>query len=115
MPSKPKTALWTSTFREETRSSEWSEWCEQEDFPTGDRFFVLTPRQGTKVLSVNDENDEARLPLTKSGQIDFEAIASWGFDGLRTPCGRCGGLFDTWDCESTVWFNCDWIATVEEV
>ncbi len=114
LPSKPRSALWTSTFKEETRTSEWTEWCQFEDFHLGGRFFLLRAKPETRLLTVRTEDDERHLPL-QDGQIDFAELADWGFDGLRTLRWRSDSLFDRWSCESTAWFNTDWIESVEEI
>ncbi len=119
---KPKKALWTSTF--ENGSSDWCEWLLREEWYVNKHFFLLKPRKDVRVLTIASREDGELIPRDEKGYIDFFALAAEGWDGLRVLANLTGfcfhadgseNLFGFWDVESTVWFNTDWVESVEEI
>ncbi len=110
---KPTKALWSSTF--ENGISDWIKNRIWNKCEVGNRFYLIRPKRDVKVFEVLSKEDEAKVPLDENGHIDYQSLANQGYDGLRTTSFTFFGPFDGWDCESTVWFNKDWIESVEEV
>ena len=129
---KPINGFWTSSWREETRDSDWVEWCRGNDYgnPNTDHWFLLTPRKDARVYVIDSYADLERLikkypyvsPRARNirdwqevhryyTSIDFERM-SQDYDGLRlTERGNSRLHMSTpldmnlWDAESTVWFR----------
>ena len=122
----PGTGLWTSTWREDTRDSAWTEWCFYEDFdePLKKYWWLLIPRKNCHIYTINTLNDLHHL--LASYRLDIPAYRHYGdlgltldferlsqdYDGLwlteegqqathlSHPCNLYG-----WDAESTLWFR----------
>lgn len=122
LSTKPERALWSSTLVDGT--SAWEKWCEYEEpeWVNGVPHWVLVPKETTKVFTVDTIDDAWELPTMPIGrykQVDFCQLARDGYDGLHLTENGAAELhwdtdslgfdFNAWDCESTVWFNADWI------
>lgn len=134
---KPKreTGLWTSSWREKTRDSEWVEWCVGEDFgePYKKSWWVLTPRSQLRLYVIESVGDllvllkefpweteaQRRLNAVNStshldryfAYIDFERLAQT-YDGIwLTERGNDATHLsyphglNAWDVESVLWFR----------
>lgn len=53
------TGLWTSTWREETRDSEWVEWCISNDYgsPYAQSWYLLTPAETANLYIIDGVGD----------------------------------------------------------
>lgn len=142
---KPKRAMWTSSYDPEWKSIGWIAWnlAEQTDM-LKDCLYRIVPKKRVKVYEIDTVEDwlSARLPkiekrnpiqrflfgrLTTEGFIDFVDLAKRGYDGVHvTHQGAMIGhdfsanreaqrSLYSYDCESTVWFNTNWIKSVELV
>lgn len=124
---KPEKALWTSSVIKDDKgevSSEWSDWCIDEEFanPYSKKKTILVPKKDAKVFELNWKT-EKKLPTRRSSSmfmlatkhIDWNALVEAGYDGFNLPCRTGLGMllagcdFSSYDCESTVWFNTNWI------
>lgn len=123
---KPTTGLWTSSVYSDSQYvSAWQEWCSGSDFPCGKHHFLIHPKQNIKVFEPTKFSDlrlaENKMPAPLPPTIDFAWYAEQGYDGFHISTSGLWihkGLFypfQTWDCESTCWFNYDWIDTVEKI
>jgi hypothetical protein len=131
---KPKSTsgLWTSSWREETKDSEWVEWCRGENFsnPDESQWFLLTPKEHSRLYVIDCYADLERLLETYLWElpeikrlselsylrryyrgIDFERL-SQDYDGLHLTSHGNEDLhhgfpldMNAWDSESTVWFR----------
>ena len=133
---KPKstTGLWTSSWREETKDSEWVEWCRGQEFDSPDesQWFLLTPKTDSRLYVIDCYSDLQRLidiynwesPISKTIKrklgdpyarhyegIDFVRLAQ-DYDGLHLTSNGNEQLhlshplnMNAWDSESTVWFR----------
>ena len=124
---KPTSALWTSSVQKDEKdelSSEWREWCIDENFanPYSRRRTILIPKKDTKVFQLNWKTEKELLTkrsrprfIFAAYHVDWSALVEAGYDGFNLPCKTGLGMllggcdFSAWDCESTVWFNTDWI------
>ena len=125
VPNKPSAGLWTSSaFMDSPYLSPWQEWCANNDYHCGIHHFTLIPKTNLKVFEPNSLSElrtiEPELPILPPS-IDFAWYAREGYDGfhvtdrmLNMPADDIHP-FHGWDCESTVWFNYDWIARVEKI
>lgn len=124
---KPQGAFWTSTqYYDAPYVSAWEEWCRRNDFHCGKNHFLIHPKKDLKVLEPTKVSDlrtiEPDLPLPYP-IIDFEYYASQGYDGFHLSekalymmeADRCMRPFHAWDCESTAWFNMNWIDSIERI
>lgn len=125
---KPATGLWTSSKYTDSRYvSAWQEWCINNNFHCGQHQFILHPKENLKLIVPTNMDDirtvKSDLPVRSfmDPHIDFEWYAKEGYDGFHVSeevLFRSYGWispFHLWDCESTVWFNYDWIASVEKI
>ena len=123
---KPKKALWTSTYIDKESISSWYLWCCMEDFELKDCLYLIEPKSNIKVVELNDVEDLLDLPTVRvfnQVTLDFERIAKRGYFGIHLTKEGFWSIKDLsiyhlnsvvssfwgWDCESTVWFNTDWI------
>lgn len=129
LESKPKKALWSSTLHDGT--SEWEQWCfyEEPEWIEGVEHWVFVPKTDTKVFTVDSVEDAKKLPIISIGfssrLIDFRKLAGDGFDGLHLTSKGAQDLhwgvkglgfdFNSWDVESTVWFNTRWIQSIHRL
>lgn len=126
---KPKKALWTSTYLNPEEISDWYLWCKEEEFELRDCLYLIKPKENIKVLELNSIEDLVKLPTVRLFNqviLDFNLIAKRGYYGIhltRYGLSNIRGLsinypnsvissFWSWDCESTVWFNTDWIERI---
>lgn len=127
---KPKKALWTSAYLNLEEISDWYLWCRAEEFELRGCLYLIEPKENIKLLELNSIEDLVELPTVRLFNqviLDFNLIAKRGYSGIHLTGGL---LFDirrnmirrpsilvdsvaeslySWDCESTVWFNTDWI------
>lgn len=125
VPNKPNTGLWTSSaLTDSPFLSPWQEWCANNDYHCGVHHFTLIPKTNLKVFEPDSLSElrtiEPELPILPPS-IDFAWYAREGYDGFHVS-DRILNLpsddihpFHGWDCESTVWFNYDWIARIEKL
>lgn len=131
---KPNEAFWTSSvyFGKDDRKyhSAWTDWCEINDYLCNydsDVAYILIPKKKTKVLTINDGEDYDRLirdyiTVKKTFDpryneyLDFKKMQDNGYDGFHLTSNAAWQFhfhqFNSWDCESTAWFNVDWIKEV---
>ena len=136
---KPQRALWTCTYTDELSEIGWVEWCyyNQPEWIQNE-LYLITPKEEVKVYEINTIEDYKSDELIKlpsnvafmSQFINYEAMADKGYDGIHfsTNAAALGHSFtfesdeltmgistalNPIDCESTVWFNTDWISSVE--
>jgi hypothetical protein len=137
---KPQRALWTCTYTDNLSEIGWLEWCyyNQPDWIQNE-LYLITPKKEVKVYEITTLEDYKSDELIKlpnndiftSQYIDYEAMADKGYDGIHfsTYAASLGHAFTLFsddestmnismalnpiDCESTVWFNTDWISSVE--
>lgn len=124
---KPNKALWTSDWNDNINEIAWIQWADWEDFPIKDILYKIIPKRNVKVYEVTTCSDYYAKDLPKTIQhskIDYFKLQELGFDGFRvTQAGACLGHSSTngvlqlsvFDCESTVWFNIDWIKSIERI
>ena len=125
VPNKPNTGLWTSSaLTDSPFLSPWQEWCANNDYHCGVHHFSLIPKTNLKVFDPDSLSElrtiEPELPILPPS-IDFAWYAREGYDGFHVS-DRILNLpsdaihpFHGWDCESTVWFNYDWISSIKKI
>lgn len=125
VPNKPNTGLWTSSaLTDSPFLSPWQEWCANNDYHCGVHHFSLIPKTNLKVFEPDSLSDlrtiEPELPILPPS-IDFAWYAREGYNGFHVS-DRILNLpsddihpFHGWDCESTVWFNYDWISSIKKI
>ena len=131
---KPNEALWTSSLIEGNNISEWVEFIKYEDFKIKPCLYILEPKDKVNLYYIDNMNDIESIPVLVDWKgnvtIDYKKLQRWGYDGVSlTSEGNCimksfryySGLnnsedlfsllmkMTTWDTESTVWFNTNWI------
>ena len=137
MANKGRGGLWTSTLYEHEETgepwSDWCRWCAGERWGATDKngtskAWALRPHENVQVAVIDTVEDAHRwrqagiLRLMELGgqifhgmwEIDFEALAEAGIDGLRLteegqwrtriPEREVPSLYG-WDSESTCWFR----------
>lgn len=116
---KPYKALWTSTLID-TNSSSWDLWCQINEFNVKNHRikYKIIPKDNLKIFEINNEEDLNFLPkiydpIFNKNVIDFNIIAKL-FDGIHCINYILPQLYG-WDCESTVWFNTNWIKSIERL
>lgn len=130
---KPTNALWTSNYTpDEEYPSEWVRWCEKTEFHCGKNKFLLIPKDTIKVfqplvtLDLQPDLTPREFPVPCHPVVDFGWYADKGYDGFRVDMADIYNLrgqynidvlspFRFWDCESTAWFNYDWIAEIQKI
>ncbi len=72
---EPGTGLWTSSWRESTRDSDWVEWCKASDYGSVDTriWWLLTPNERTNLYTI-----ESRFDL-----LDLLTRYTWETDMLK--------------------------------
>ncbi len=125
VPNKPSTGLWTSSVLNDSPFlSAWQEWCANNDYHCGIHYFTLIPKTNLKVFEPDNLSDlrtiEPELPILPPS-IDFAWYFHEGYDAfhvsdriLNMPADDIHP-FHGWDCESTVWFNYDWIDCIKKL
>lgn len=124
---KPDKALWTSDWNNNINEIAWIQWADWEDFRIKDVLYKIIPKRNVKVYEVTTRSDYYAKDLPKTIQqskIDYFKLQELGFDGFRvTQAGSWLGhnftngvlQLNGFDCESTVWFNIDWIKSIERI
>ncbi|PES54361.1 hypothetical protein [Bacillus thuringiensis] len=128
---KPRGGLWTSTFINEEKGSDWVMWCDYADFSTqtNTKSWLLTPSKSAKIAIVDSVKDLKELTEKYKARSDFPLLGIEGlmqrfdylidyeklsqdYDGFRlTEKGQAETRFshpynlNGFDCESTVWFR----------
>ena len=113
-----KGGFWTSTYKPGIVSS-WVQWCGVSEYTTHKttHHFLLDVVPGANVLDTWYDADIIRTYEYYTGElsyaegrylINFANMAHSGYDGIHYS-GRVQDIlrssFDTWDCESTLWFR----------
>ena len=137
---KPSRALWTSTYKDNPSNIGWIEWCYY-NMPNWieDELYLLIPKPETNVYEINTIDDYLSEELIKLSVYDnpmgplinYQAMCNKGYDGIhfssRAAALGHSFMFDdklTWDvslalnaidCESTVWFNTNWVSSVGRI
>ena len=129
---KPTGGFWTSTVLGTRKYdidgnlyhipySDWMDWCIAERFKIGDKIFVIHPKDNLKVYDINTENDLLNVPIVNGisdNCIDYKLLWQEGYDGVHISQYIAMALhlhsfnklmFNSWDSESTCWFNIHWI------
>ena len=113
---KPKKALWTSSYIDEESISSWYIWCCMEDFELKNCLYLIEPKSEIKVLELNNAEDLLDLPTVRvfnQVTLDFERIIKEGLWSIKDlSIYYLNLVFSSFwgrDCESTAWFNVDWI------
>jgi len=116
---KPYKALWTSTLID-TNSSQWDLWCQINEFNIKNHKikYKIIPKNNLKVFEINNEEDLNSLPKQFDSflgkyMINFNKVSKL-FDGIHCIDYTLPQLYG-WDCESTVWFNTNWIKSIERL
>ena len=123
---KPCEALWTSSWNSHKECISWIKWCLREEFKMKNTLYKITSKRKVKLYEIDNPKDYTDNQLPKKGDyIDYKKLVQLGFDGLHvTDTGAIlGHLSDfeymirlnAFDCESTVWFNTDWIDMIEDI
>lgn len=125
---KPRKALWTSDWNNNIEEIAWIEWAKWEDFQIKEFLYKVVPKEKVKVYEVSSYEDYYSKKLPKTGNyknINYVELQERGFDGFRVTrsgawlghnFGDRGVLqLNAFDCESTVWFNTNWIKTIEKI
>lgn len=124
---KPRIALWTSTWNSNYKEIPWIEWCLRERFDMNETLYKIISSKTLKIYQIDsaDDYEDSSLPKDTEDFIDYNKLKELGFDGLHiTRNGSCLGHDFTYkkamklngfDCESTVWFNTDWIDNMEVI
>lgn len=141
---KPNEALWTSSLDKDNKyMSAWIEWASYEDFILKECLYKIVPKKDIRIFEIDGIDDLVEISTERIPdddvfgsfyQIDFRDLKHKGFDGvhlttkgnlqlhnpplhrimignkLRTIVGVNG-----WDCESSVWFNTEWIDDIVRV
>ena len=121
---KPRGGIWTSTFIDNKKISEWCEWCRsnQNDWVKGYDWFKFHVNKDAKILLINGIDVvkylRKRFPV-KSKIADMFAILDWEkisqyYDGVylsqiamretHMPNDMKLSLYG-WDCSSSLWFR----------
>ena len=111
--------MWTSTLIN-TNSSQWELWYQINEFNV-DKYkikYKIIPKDNLKIFEINNQEDLNFLPkqfdcFLDKNVIDFNIIAKL-FDGIHCINYVLPQLYG-WDCESTVWFNTNWIKSIEKI
>ena len=127
---KPQSALWTSTLEGKLIDTGWISWCNANNFGIKghNSVFFIKPKANINVFEI--ETLEDALSIIKSsdsymGYIDYKKLAK-DFHGIHFTwtAVALGKVFNNQiplyissflniiDCESTVWFDSDWIDNV---
>lgn len=142
---KPERAMWTSTFNPNVRKIAWIKWNIEEDVGMLQScLYRIVPKPAIKVYEIDTVGDwinrrlpkidtPSRLkqflfgPILNAGFIDFEALKKRGYDGVHVTSNAAALghnveidrkimlALNSYDVESTVWFNTTWIDKVELV
>ena len=124
---KPDEALWTSSWNDVYKEIAWIEWSLREYFKIKDVLYKVTSKRPVKLYEIDTPEDYEShlLPKTDEYYIDYKKLVDLGFDGLHvTDTGAILGhvsdfeymmRLNAFDCESTVWFNTDWIGEIERI
>lgn len=125
---KPVGGLWTSTWNAKQKTSEWVEWCRDNDFGNPDNYLwhLLTPSSEVRIAVIDSFADlmallksyprpmPSVLAFWEQHYLDFEKM-SQDYDavhltvrGQRQTHLSYPGLYG-WDCESCLWFR--WMFT----
>jgi hypothetical protein len=129
---KPTRAIWTSEYDEDLNNVGWIEWCKWNKPEWLDGYlYMIYPKPGIKVYEINDVDDYTSSELVKLDRpgmlyIDYQAMADKGYDGIHFTfaASLLGHSFmdipinittalNPIDCESTVWFNMNWVDRVD--
>jgi hypothetical protein len=122
---KPQYGLWTSTWDEAGKTSDWVDWCVDASFgtPYEQQWFLLNVKPDARIYQIDNSHDLRNLfksyrrqftgpmaALNTLGYLDYEQI-SQDFDAIHlTAQGQQHARFGAdnlygWDCESTIWFR----------
>lgn len=103
---KPLNVLWTSPINPLTGKTEWSTWCEENDFRTNSlqNKYHIVPDEDARILLGKEDNPELRKYIIDDKRLNFEAIAQ-DYDALYVPNPPSMGLFDGWDVSTCIFFN----------
>ena len=131
---KPGGAFWTSSYTPKKKwASAWIEWCYEFNFKCGSNHFLITPKKGLKIFRPDDIKSLKSLPKEEGSfcgitiypvTVDFAWYADEGYDGFHLePEDVWMGFWDfgamppfkSWDCESTAWFNYNWIERIDKL
>ena len=116
---KPYEALWTSTLID-TNSSQWELWYQINEFNV-DKYkikYKIIPKDNLKIFEINNQEDLNFLPkqfdcFLDKYVINFNKVSKL-FDGIHCINYTLPQLYG-WDCESTIWFNTNWIKSIEKI
>jgi hypothetical protein len=136
---KPRHGLWTSTLKDNPADIGWIEWAYY-NMPKKiqNELYMLIPKPSANVYEIDSIDDYLSDELVKlpgdmfiKYYIDYLGMRKKGYDGIHfteraAALGHSFGFDDvlTWnvslalnsiDCESTVWFNTDWISSVGRI
>lgn len=136
MPNKPKrnSCLWASPIREDG-TDDWGEWCENEQFSTGDnsKWFIFKLSDNAKLLTLNGREDLDKFVNSKYQRMfpfehtiahilnpDFEKISE-DYDAMLVymtyegDIGFEGSYYRLygWDVDTLLVFNPDIIIEIE--
>lgn len=127
------TVIWTSTAEKinDSYTSEWVEWCKNE-MPQwlSDTGILYKVQPSAKVLSMNTDKDAFKIAqyygiqppknpmdwITWSRKFPWDEIEN-DFDAIHhIPTSRMSNiLMNSWDVESTAWFNTKHLQNLGEV
>ena len=135
---KPNSALWTCDFQENITDIGWVEWNLREyagwdinkAFIRSCLYTLIPKKKEFKVYEISKLEDLKDIPYIKmqgDNFFNYEELKQEGYDGLHitwegASLGHSFGhvvrfevtfMMNCFDCESTVWFNTDWIEEVK--
>lgn len=127
MRNKPTSGgIWTSSLKED--SSAWLDWCHKAGFGKWEKAAILTPKHDVKIYVIDSFESLDKVSWHVKGvnrrSIYFEKLENEGFHGVQATEKAVMELgffppeadlldLNAWDCESTFWFNTDWVQEVE--
>lgn len=96
----------------------WKEWCEREDFPSGNDLFTFKLKDNAKIYVVDNYEDLERISTLKDrfgrGSINFKELLANNYDGIYVTDNAVSSLryiegniqdLSCWDVESLCVFN----------
>lgn len=135
---KPCCALWTCDFQEKLEDIGWIEWNLREyagwdinkAFIRRCLYTLIPKKKDFKIYEISGLEDLKDIPYIKihdENFFDYDELKQEGYDGLHitwegSALGHTFGpavssevmlQMNGFDCESTVWFNTDWIEEVK--
>lgn len=129
---KPYTALWTCDFQENVEDVGWINWNLNwfKSYIKSNLYHLVPKNEKFNIYEISSLDDLTDIPyieIYEERVFDYKKLKEEGYDGLHiTQRGANLGhrydgsvpfevvnMMNGFDCESTVWFNTDWIEEVK--